>query len=307
MSKIAKPLQDDEVEEVDEDDSSVDETKKAASGFTPTQRVSWPWGSAEPPNEPETALDAAKGTRGESGRTNRTLGGREEAEKASQDDHRPDSVVGDSHSGSFEAKLASGFARQAGRHTAYTGPLTRGGRVKIFAETVGAEQLDEWTERVPELAKLAKELFRGRNATILEGRILNPLLGKPQRSAEDLAAQFNVKPARIYKIAEKRLRHLLKEFNRRNKPEAGNGERCPTCGRVYAEWNFSQCARNYGGPLEKPALNEGFLGVTWDINWNRARFGRRPGIHPECLPEKYWPDVRAMERKYLLRGAAGGK
>jgi hypothetical protein len=110
MSKIAKPLEDHEAEFVDEDDSSLDETKKAGSGFTPTQKVSWPWGSAEPPKEPETALDTATGARSESGRISRTLGNREEAEKARVDDHRPDSTVGDSHRGSHEARLASGFS-----------------------------------------------------------------------------------------------------------------------------------------------------------------------------------------------------
>jgi hypothetical protein len=60
MSKerIAKPVQDREVEgfvdedghevEFKEDDCSADETKKAVAGFTPTQKVSWP-GDASPP------------------------------------------------------------------------------------------------------------------------------------------------------------------------------------------------------------------------------------------------------------------
>ena len=43
MSDVAKPLSDDEVEFADEDPGSVEETKKAVSGFTPTQKVSWPW------------------------------------------------------------------------------------------------------------------------------------------------------------------------------------------------------------------------------------------------------------------------
>jgi hypothetical protein len=209
MSNIAKPLEDDEVEEVDEDDSSVDETKKTVSGFTPTQRVSWPWGSAKPLNEPETALDSAKGTRGESGRINRTLGNQEGAEKARQDDHRADSVVGDSHRGSFEAKLASGFARQAGKHTAYSGPLTRGGRLKVFDEEVSAEELEEWGDRAGEAIELAKKLFHGRTATILDGRLINPLRGQPRRSVEDLAAQFGIKAKQVYKIEDVAKRRLL--------------------------------------------------------------------------------------------------
>jgi hypothetical protein len=90
MTKVAKPLPDGEIEFVDEDEGSVEETKKAVSGFTPTQRVSWPWGSAAPPKEPESALDADKRTRSEGGKVNRVLGNREEAEKVRQEDHRPD-------------------------------------------------------------------------------------------------------------------------------------------------------------------------------------------------------------------------
>jgi hypothetical protein len=95
MSKVAKPLQESEFVNEDgneiefiEDDSSVDETKKAAAGFTPTQPVSWPFGSAQPPQEPESALDAAERVPGEAAKVNRTLENQEEAEKARQDDHQ---------------------------------------------------------------------------------------------------------------------------------------------------------------------------------------------------------------------------
>ena len=60
MSEFAKPLEDNEVEFVDEDESSLDEAKKAKIGFTPTQTVSWPFSKAQPPKEAESQLETAE-------------------------------------------------------------------------------------------------------------------------------------------------------------------------------------------------------------------------------------------------------
>src|SRR5690349_2947476 len=100
--------------------------------------------------------------------------------------------------GSIEAKYATGFTRQAGKHTAHTGPLTRGGRLKIFGEVSAAER-DKWRQRAAELDEIVKKELHGRNATIFEGRVTDSLLGRgPKRSAEELATQLGINAARVY-------------------------------------------------------------------------------------------------------------
>jgi hypothetical protein len=202
MSDVAKPLRDDEVEFKDEDDCSAAEVKKAVSGFTPTQKVSWPL-DASPPREPEAAPEEAdQRTRSEHKKANRVLDSRKEAEKARQDDHRHDSVVGASHRGAFEARWGSGgFTRESGKHTAHTGPLTRGsGRLKILPDASGHEiECDLDT-----LQEIAKRVLRGRNATIFEKLALKPLEdGNRKPPVREVAAQFNIKESRVYKILEK--------------------------------------------------------------------------------------------------------
>jgi hypothetical protein len=196
MSDVAKPIKDEEVEFVDEDDSSVDETKKAVSGFTPTQKVSWP-GDASPPREPESgAAEAHHLTRGQHARVNKVLDAREEAEKARVEDHRADPGTG------IEAKYATGFSRQAGKHTAHTGPLTRGsGRLKIFPESTDLGKLYDDLEK---LKKVAGQVLRGRNATIFEKLVIKPLEdGVRHPPVKEVADQFNIKDERVYKIVDK--------------------------------------------------------------------------------------------------------
>jgi len=197
MRKIAKPLSDDELEFVDEDDGPVEETRKAVTGFTPTQGVSWPWGSAAPPKEAESALDADKRTRIDAAKANRVLGNREEADKARQEDHRADPGT------SIEAKYATGFTREAGKHVAHTGPLTRdSGRLKIFPEGKDWEWIEENTAI---LQDTAKQVLHGRNATIFENCVTNPLrgLGNYKSAVQDMAARFNIPDTRVYKIIDK--------------------------------------------------------------------------------------------------------
>jgi hypothetical protein len=259
MSEIAKPLQDHEAKFVDEDDSSVDETKKAVAGFTPTQPVSWPFSTAQPPQspeEPETPLDTAGRTRGEGAQVNRVLANQEEAEKARQDDHRYDPNPGGGSVAKIEAKYETGFTRQAGKYTAHTGPLTRGsGRLKVFAESISAEELEEWTDQAKDFEKVAKQVLRGRDATIFEARVLSPMLGGPQRTPEDCAAQFNIKVGRVYKIEKQAQRKVEAAFLRFKQGKSlvakDNDDRvCTACGRT----DFSDgklCDRGKYGPCER--------------------------------------------------------
>jgi hypothetical protein len=206
MSKVAKPLQDDEaVEPLDDDgnpiefvqkdadDNSTKEAKKAASGFTPTQPVSWPHSRAKPPQEPLSEEEVHGRTRGEHAKTNRVLDSREEAERARRDDHRHD-PDGDRARGSIEARWAAGYTKIAGKHVVNPGLLTRdSGRLKVLPESISAEEREKWLGRAIELDEIAKKELHGRNATIFEGRVTDPLLGRgPRRSAKELATKFGI-------------------------------------------------------------------------------------------------------------------
>jgi hypothetical protein len=258
LSEIAKPLQDNEVEFKDEDDCSAAEIKKAVVGFTPTQKVSWP-GDASPEREPERSPQEADGrTRGEHAKTNRVLDGREEAEKARQEDHRHESVVGDSHRGSFEAKCASGFTRQAGKHTDYSGPLTRGGRLKIFPDSSSEVEIQHDLEI---LQDIAKRVLHGRNATIFQKLVIEPLAdGRRHPPVEDVAAQFNVTPKRAYKIRDKCWDKVLREHKRRQQHESqAVGSRvCSICGKPDS--SNEMCPRGNDGACDRRSY-----GFRWGL------------------------------------------
>jgi hypothetical protein len=118
MSEVAKPLSDDEIEPVDEDDGPVEETKRAVSGFTPTQNVSWP-GDASPPREPESgAAQAHHITRGQHAKVNKVLDAREEAEKARVEDHRFDPGTSIEARGDVAAELKRLVAEQRAQELA---------------------------------------------------------------------------------------------------------------------------------------------------------------------------------------------
>jgi hypothetical protein len=196
MIKVAKPLEDREAEFVDEDDSSVGETKKAPGTFTPTIKVSWPHGTAKPPEDPQTPLDTATGTRREGGRINRTLDNREEAEKAKADDHRHDREVGDSHRGSVEAKWAAGYTKVAGKHITNPGLLTSGGKAKILPETVDRRWMEAHAD---ELERIANAILSPRDLVVFRARVIDPLMGRGKQDVNYLAKQLNVKTGWIYK------------------------------------------------------------------------------------------------------------
>ena len=55
---------------------------------------------------------------------------------------------------------------------------------------------------------VAKQTLRGRNATIFEKLVINPVLGRPSGTVDELARQFGVAPARIYRIKDKIKRQM---------------------------------------------------------------------------------------------------
>lgn len=233
MTKIAKPLQDDEaVEPIDDDgntmefadaeDNSLKESKKVQSGFTPTRRVSWPWGSAKPPQEPESDQAATARTRSDAAQVDRVLANREEAEKARRDDHRHDP------GGSIEAKWASGHTKVAGKHVANPGLLQRGGKAKILPESNNREEIECDLEM---LREVANQVLHGRNGTIFNRHVIEPLGdGKRHPPVSDTAAQFNVEEPRVYKIMDKcwqKIREAVPRFLA-GRPLTGE-DRSPTC------------------------------------------------------------------------------
>jgi hypothetical protein len=187
----------------------------------------------------------------------------------------------------FEEKWANGFTRLDGRHIPADGVVSRRGYRRIVRSGPDREWLEE---RAEEVEKITKELLRGRTATVFEGRVLYPLMGRPQRSIEELAEQFGVPAKRIYKI-EAAGRARVSEGLKRLAACKTDGDKCPTCGRVYAEWDFSQCARNNG------ALRDGYSGPTWGVDLRTVRLGRY--MLPECLPPKHLQEAIDMQRKYL--------
>ena len=102
-----------------------------------------------------------------------------------------------------------------------------------------------WADRAEELADVAKEVLRGRNATVFEGRVIAPLRGDPKRSVEELAAQFGVSPAKIHKITERAKDRVLEVFRQRMTPKT-EGDKCPTCGRVYADGTLANAVATMG-------------------------------------------------------------
>jgi hypothetical protein len=122
-------------------------------------------------------------------------GGKAEEERV----YRPAAVEG------FENFRAAGFVKIGGRRLMADGLVSRGGYRRVFSdallETVWDREM--WADRAQDLADLAGQYLGGRTATVFEGLVINPLLGRPGRTVDDLARQFGVTPDRIYKIKNK--------------------------------------------------------------------------------------------------------
>ena len=174
----------------------------------------------------------------------------------------------------YEAKWAAGHSKVGGRHVAADGLVARSGRRRILPNEPDVAWLeDAWLEDAAEkLGKIAKETLHGRNATVFEGRVLDPLMGRRKRSVEELAAQFGVTSAKIHKITEKAKERVAAAVIRykQGKSLAPEEPACPTCGRWYSR-GWEPCRRGYG-----------FLAAY------------SPFTHPECCPPSFRKAPRAQ-------------
>src|SRR5262245_45882921 len=177
--------------------------------------------------------------------------------------------VSNAHADRFEIwedRRTTGFVKSGGKHTQATGLVSRRGYKRIVPDA------DSWMEEqgadvAQELIEVAGKILHGRNATVFEGRVLAPLQGKPRRSVDDLAKQFNVRAARIYKIVDDCKRKIERALAKPpedvalyrgilngDNPQAW--ETCAVCGREYI-WNvlptrIDVCGARRGS-AEKPS------------------------------------------------------
>lgn len=162
----------------------------------------------------------------------------------------------------LEAKWATGLTRVDGRHVSEIGLVARDGRRRVFAGDDGDFSHDFYADY---LFELSKEALSGSMATIFERRVLDPLVGKPRASIEELAFQFGKTPKRIYKILETAKSRIMNLYIEKvSRAKAPLGESCPTCGRVYGN-GWSPCKRGFASPL----------------------IGNLKNIPLECLPQVY--------------------
>ncbi len=184
---------------------------------------------------------------------------------------RPDTPAG---AAGYEAKAASGFARRAGKHVAWSGPLQRNGRAKVFNEETEHEA---WLaeQNTHELIEIAERVLHHRNATVFDGLVLAPIRKLPGRTVDSLAAQFGVDAARIYRIKNDCVARIKSELGKaRAAPEAPRLWGPPPASEVSETCTI--CRRDYplsAWPKQKPICH--------------GHFGSRPhpggDIHPDCL------------------------
>jgi hypothetical protein len=268
MPKIAKPIGED-ANELKDEAIDKDLSREIIKPDKPAKRFGGRWNEGFRSRDEIVRPLAPRG------------GGKAEAGRV----YRPNDIA------KIEIFRARGFAKVAGRHVMADGLVARSGRRRIFPDHANMRELED---RADVLLAIAKQVLRGRNATVFEGRVIDPLLGRPKRSVEELAAQFGVSPAKIHKITE-RCKERVSEAAERFAAPKNDGIKCPECGRIYAEWNFGQCTR---GDDESPATS---VGLTWYVDFRTVNYRDGRGIHPDCLPEPYLSEAVAMQKKYLSR------
>jgi hypothetical protein len=104
-----------------------------------------------------------------------------------------------------EARQAAGYEKIAGKHQPVDGLVARSGNRRILPED------DDPQTRLILAAKLKElipEVLHGKHATIFEALVLNPLYGKPKKTAEELAIQFGRPRAHIDRCLYKAKRKI---------------------------------------------------------------------------------------------------
>jgi hypothetical protein len=102
-----------------------------------------------------------------------------------------------------------------GRVSAFTPPaglVSRRGYERVIPSGNSAD-----ASHLEELVEIASKVLQGRNAAVFEALALGPLLGKPKKTVRELAEQFNVNAARIYRILSECWRKVAAEKEKRKK------------------------------------------------------------------------------------------
>ena len=177
-----------------------------------------------------------------------------------------------------QAKWAAGYTKVGGKHITADGLVSRRGYRRIIPGITQQER--EWLEEhTSKLREIAKRVLHGRNGTIFQKCVINPLLGERKSSVEEMAAQFNIKPKRVYNIIDKCKDKVLREYNqqRRGSPGKENTVVCRICGRPESSKEI--CPRGHYGACDRRSY--GF------------RWGGYDGFHTDLRP---WREDEAMMR-----------
>jgi hypothetical protein len=165
----------------------------------------------------------------------------------------------------WEIVQAQGFRKKDGKHIATDGGLvSRGGYRRIMPNRDDGFWLESIKpDQLGDLERVARAVLTGRNATVFDGLVLAPLRSEPKREVKDLADQFGVRPARVYKILHKCIAKVKKRqaeiaaggsidgkpphFEMMALLEAWeNTDRCSLCGRQFVWELLPECNGIYG-------------------------------------------------------------
>jgi hypothetical protein len=154
---------------------------------------------------------------------------------------------------------SSGHVKAAGKHISADGLVSRRGYRRILPSDDGGDA--EAGRFLVE--EVAKEVLRGREATIFEKRLAGVKL-------EALAEQFGRSISFIHAVIEKSKVRVMQAIKDKLRPAAA-GERCPTCGLFYGQNTSAVCPRGYGD-----------VNFAWWNPWSTTTQADIANIHPEC-------------------------
>jgi hypothetical protein len=201
----------------------------------------------------------------------------------------------------YEAKWAAGYTKVGGKYIAADGLVSRGGFRRIIPEETDWDR-EKWAERAAELADAAGKILHGRNATIFEGRVLDPLRGRPKRSVDDLAAQFGIAPKRVYKIVERCSDRVMAALSAPSQRMDHKGfvaardelyaraysEKCLLCGRCFALTALSACRGVFGvsGNKAGNAIRSECLRIQYRTKEFQDRLSKLQAEHHEWYEQE---------------------
>ena len=160
---------------------------------------------------------------------------------------------------------------------------------------------EKWADRTAELADAVGKVLRGRNATIFEGRVLDPLRGRPKRSVDDLAAQFGITTKRVYKIVERCSDRVIAALSAPPERMDAKGfiaetnelyawaesEKCSLCGRCFALTALSACRGAFGvGGLHFGDFRSECLRIQYRTKEFEGRLSKLQAAHHEWYEQE---------------------